>query len=60
MGGRREGRLGKRGRNGVGSQKGGSNGSLEIPLVVEGVWKGGIRKNADKEGLGSCHRRLQG
>ena len=29
---------------------------MEIPKVRKSVWKGRIRENANKEGLGSCHR----
>ena len=29
---------------------------MEIPEVRKSVWKGRIRENANKEGLGSYHR----
>jgi len=48
--------LGKRGGNGVGPSKSGSDGATKIPQVAEGVRKGGIGKDADKEDMGSCHR----
>ena len=32
------------------------NGSKEVPQVAKGVWKGGIRKDASQESLGSCNR----
>ena len=28
----------------------------EVPQVAEGVWKSGVRENANKEDMGSCHR----
>jgi len=48
--------LRERGRNGVGPQKGGSNGSSEVPLVVESIWKSRVRKNVNEKDLGSCYR----
>jgi len=47
---------GKRGGNGAGSSKNRRNGAKEIPLMVESVWEGGVRKNASEKSLGPCNR----
>ena len=45
-----------RGRNGVRPQKGRGNGSSKVLQVVEGVWKDGVRENANKKDMKSCYR----
>jgi len=56
LGNRQQRRLGKRGRNGRGPQENRRDGPKEVFKVKEGVWEGGVRKNADKKNLGSYNK----
>ena len=51
-----EGERRKNGKNERGSQEGGEDGTQEVPLMVESVWKSRIGKDTNKKTLGSCYR----
>jgi len=56
LGDKRQGRLGKRGRNEGRPQENRRDGPKEVLEVEESIWEGRVRKDADKKSLGSCHR----